>query len=100
MGDASPRADTQPCPSPQTKPQLASATETLDIDSPHLPGERRLNRRVNLILSQSRSTEGNSWEFTGNRCGNRVGIWDLDRVPLKSLASGSARTFFGPVTVT
>src|SRR6266849_9167924 len=71
---------------------------TTEIDSPHLRGRRRLNRRVNLVLSQSPSTEGNAREFTGNRCGNRVGIWDLDRVPLKSVASGSDRTFLGPVT--
>jgi hypothetical protein len=53
-----------------------------------------------LFYNYRDTTEGNSWEFTGNRCGNRVGIWDLDRVPLKSVASGSDRTFFGPVTVT
>ena len=46
---------------------------TTEIDSPHLRGRRRLNRRVHLILSQSPSTNVNAWEFTGNGCGNRVG---------------------------
>ncbi len=68
---------------------------TTEIDSPHLRGRRRLNRCVNLILSQSPSTDVNAWEFTGNRCGNRVGIWELDRVSLRSMASGGDRPFLG-----
>jgi hypothetical protein len=62
-----------------------------EIDSPHLRSRRRLNRRVNLILSQNPSTDGNAWEFTGNRRGNTVGIWELDRVPLRPMAFGSGR---------
>ena len=58
-----------------------------EIESPHLRGKRRLNRRVNLILSQKPSTDVNAWEFTGNQCGNRVGIWKLDRVSLRPAPS-------------
>ena len=57
---------------------------TTEIDSPHLRGRRRLNRRVNLILSQSPSTDVNPWEFDGNRCGNTVGMWELDWVSMRS----------------
>ena len=56
-----------------------------EINAPHLRGRRRLNRRANLILSQSPSTDGNAWEFAGNRCGNTVGIWELNRVSLRSM---------------
>src|SRR6266851_6832496 len=68
---------------------------TTEIDSPHLRGRRRLNRRVNLILSQSSATDGNAWEFTGNQCGNTVDIWELDRDSLRSMASGADRSFRG-----
>ncbi len=67
-----------------------------EIDAPHLRGRRRLNRRANLILSQSPSIDGNAWEFTGNRCGNTVGIWELDRLSLRSMASGDDRPFVEP----
>jgi hypothetical protein len=60
---------------------------TTEIDSPHLRARGRLKRRVNLILSQKPSTEVNAWEFTGNRCGNRVGIWELERVSVRPAAS-------------
>src|SRR5262249_48402307 len=53
---------------------------TTEIDSPHLRGKRRLNRRGNLISSQKPSSDVNAWEFTGDQCGNKVGIWELDRV--------------------
>ena len=71
-----------------------------EIDAPHLRGRRRLNRRANLILSQSPSTDGNAREFAGNRCGNTVRIWELDRVSLRSMASGGDRPFVEPITLT
>src|SRR5215470_12540794 len=60
---------------------------TTEIDSPHFRGRRRLNRRVHLILPQNPSTDVNAWEFAGNRCGNRIGIWELDRVSLRPAPS-------------
>ena len=69
---------------------------TTEIDSPHLRGRRRLNRRVNLILSQSPSTDVYAWKFTGNRCGSGAGLWELGRVSLRSMASGSGRPVRGP----
>ena len=65
-------------------------TATTEIDSPHLRGRRRLNRRVFLILSKSPSADVNAWEFTGNQCGNRVGIWEWDRNSLRAGTSGGA----------
>ena len=63
---------------------------TTEIDSPHLRGGLRLNRRVFPILSKSPSADVNAWEFTGDRCGNRVGIWELDQNSLRSMTSGGA----------
>lgn len=60
------------------------------FDSPHLRGGRRLNRCVNLILSQSPPTDVNAWKFTGNRCVNRMGTWELDRNSLRAMTSGGA----------
>src|SRR5260370_15920471 len=45
---------------------------------------------------KSPSTDVNAWEFNGNRCGNGVGIWELDRVSLGTMASGSGRPVRGP----
>src|SRR5262249_45072356 len=59
------------------------APATTEIDSPHFRGRLRLNRRVHLILPQNPSTDVNAWEFDGNRCGNRMGIWELDRGSLR-----------------
>src|SRR5215475_11382398 len=70
---------------------------TTEIDSAHLRGGRRLNRCVNLILSQSPPTDVNAWEFTGTRCGDRVGICGLGSPEVR--ASGGHRHFLGPVTV-
>src|SRR5258708_5135793 len=69
---------------------------TNEIDPPHLRARHRLNRGVNLILSQSPSSDVNAWEFAGKQCGNRVGMWELDRVSLRSMASGGDRPFRGP----
>src|SRR5258705_6851181 len=88
----------KPAPAP-CRGKWLRAPATTEIDSPHLRGKRRLNRRVNLILSQKPSTDVNAWEFTGNQCGNRVGTWDLDRVSVTPVASGGDHPFFGPVTV-
>jgi len=49
------------------------------------------------IASPRPSTDGNGWEFTGNRCGNTVGIWELDRGSLRPLAFGRAP---GSITAT
>ena len=78
-----------------TAPQPAvSCPLPLPPRVPTLPYPSR--RRGNLILSQSRSTDFKAWEFTGNRGGNGAGIWDLDRVPLTSMASASGRPVRGP----
>ena len=61
----------------------SSTRLTFEVDS-------RLNRRAFLILSKSPSPDVNAWEFTGNRCGNAVGIWELDRNFLRSMTSGGA----------
>ena len=81
---------------PSRRRDQIPATLTTDIDSPRLRGRRCLNRRVNLILPRSPSTDVNKWKFTGNRCGNGVGIWELDRVSLRSMASGGGSPVRGP----
>jgi hypothetical protein len=71
------------------------------VRNPHLRERRRMNRRVFLILSKSPSADVNAWEFTGNRCGNRVGIRELDRNSLRSMTSGGAvAPFVSPVPMT
>jgi hypothetical protein len=35
-------------------------------------------------------------QFNGNRCGDGAGIWELDRVSLRTMASGSGRPVRGP----
>src|SRR5262249_54507086 len=63
---------------------------TTDIDSPTFEVDVVLNRRGFLILSKSPSADVNAWEFTGNQCGNRVGIWERDRNSLRVMTSGGA----------
>jgi len=63
---------------------------TTEIDSPTFEVDVVLNRRGFLILSKSPSADVNAWEFTGNQCGNRVGIWERDRNSLRVMTSGGA----------
>ena len=72
---------------------------TAEIDAPHLRGRRRLNRRVNLILSRALPLTA----VRGNSLGIDVGIKresGLGPGPLRSIASGGDRPSFGPVPVT
>jgi hypothetical protein len=42
------------------------------------------------MFSESPSTDVNAWEFTGNRYGHKVGIWELDRVSPGSMTESSS----------
>ncbi len=75
---------------PTTRLRWLQGPATTEIDSPHLRGRRRLNRRLFLILSKSPSADISAWEFAGNLCGNRVGMWELDRVSLRSRTEPSS----------